>query len=280
MKPIKDQSIFITGSTDGIGKLAAWHLAKEGAHLLIHGRNKKKVSDVVHEIIEGTGNKDVEGFTADLSSLDEVRELAGEVLAKYDKLDVLINNAGVGFADERFSKDGYELRFVVNYLAPFLLTHLLLPALRNAAPSRIVNVSSAGQSAINFEDVMLEKNFDSNHAYAQSKLALIMFTIDLAERLKNENITVNSLHPGTYLDTNMVRRAGIAPMGKPETGSDAEIFLAVFPELERVTGKYFNGRFESRAHQQAYDENARKKLEELSLKLTGLLQEHRMNHAK
>ncbi|HMG67722.1 MAG TPA: SDR family NAD(P)-dependent oxidoreductase [Chitinophagaceae bacterium] len=272
MKPIENQTIFITGSTDGIGKLAALQLGKQGAHLLIHGRNEKKVSDVVEEIKERTGNKNVEGFTADLSLLDGVRKLAAKVMSKYDKLDVLINNAGVGFADERFSKDGYELRFAVNYLAPFLLTHLLLPALRNAAPSRIVNVSSAGQSAINFEDVMLEKTFDSNNAYTQSKLALIMFTIDLAERLKDENITVNSLHPGTYLDTNMVRRAGITPMGKPQTGSDAEVFLAVSPEMERVTGKYFNGRSESRAHAQAYDKNARKKLEEISLKLTGLLQ--------
>jgi len=270
MKPVKDQTIFITGATDGIGKLTALELAKQQAHLLIHGRDEKKVASVIDEIKNTTTNKNIEGFIADLSSLAEVRNLADEVLGKYDKLDVLINNAGAGTADKRYSKDGTELRLAVNYLAPFLLTHLLLPALQNAAPSRIVNVSSAGQSPVNFEDIMLEKNFNGGTAYTQSKLALIMFTIDLAEQLKNENITVNSLHPGTYLDTNMVRRSGVEPWGKPETGADAEVYLAVSPQLEGVTGKYFNVKSESKAHSQAYDANARKKLWELSMQLTGL----------
>ena len=273
MKPVDEQIILVTGSTDGVGKLTALQLAKENAYLLIHGRNEKKVGDVVNEIKQLTGNKNVEGFTADLSSLKEVRKLAREILEKFDRIDVLINNAGVDYADERLSKDGYELRFAVNYLAPFLLTHLLLPAIRKAAPSRIVNVSSAGQRALNFDDIMFEKDFDSVNAYSQSKLALIMFTFDLAEQLKNEKITVNTLHPGTYLDTNMVRHANIAPLGKPETGAHAEAFLATSPELENVTGKYFNVRTESRANAQAYDEKARKKLHELSLKLTGLFEE-------
>src|SRR6266496_2495682 len=166
MKPVNNQTIFVTGSTDGIGKLTALQLAKQQAHVLIHGRNEKKVASVV----------------------DEVRKLANEVLEKHDKIDVLINNAGAGTADQRYGKDGTELRMTVNYLAPFLLTHLLLPTLKNAAPSRIVNVSSAGQAPIDFNDVMLEKNFDGVQAYCQSKLALIMFTIDLAEQLRNENI--------------------------------------------------------------------------------------------
>jgi NAD(P)-dependent dehydrogenase (short-subunit alcohol dehydrogenase family) len=272
MKPVSEQTILVTGSTDGIGKLAAMELATQQANLLIHGRNSEKVSKVLEEIKKNTGNKNLEGFVADLAALDEVRKLADRVLAKHDGIDVLINNAGVGYADERFSKDGYELRFAVNYLSPFLLTHLLLPALKNAVPSRIVNVSSAGQSAINFNDVMLEKNFDSNRAYTQSKLALIMFTIDLAEQLKNENITVNSLHPGTYLDTNMVRRSGITPWGKPETGAEAEVFLALSPQVEHVTGKYFNVKAESKANAQAYDKDARKQLRELSLQLTGLVE--------
>jgi NAD(P)-dependent dehydrogenase (short-subunit alcohol dehydrogenase family) len=273
MKPIDDQTIFITGSTDGIGKLTALQLAKQRAHLLIHGRNKEKVSDVVDEIRHATGNEKVKGFTADFSSLTEVRKLAQEILAKHDHIDMLINNAGVGYADERLSKDGYELRFAVNYLAPFLFTHLLLPAIKKATPSRIVNVSSAGQRAINFDDVMFEKNFDSMNAYSQSKLALIMFTFDLAEQLKGEGITVNTLHPGTYLDTNMVRHAKITPLGKPETGADAEVFLATSPQLENITGKYFNVKAESKANAQAYDEKARKKLHELSLQLAGLFEE-------
>src|SRR4051812_12712284 len=270
MKPVNTQTIFITGSTDGIGKLTALQLAKQNAHVLIHGRNEEKVASVVDEIKNAAKNNNVEGFIADLSSLDEVRKLANEVLEKHNKIDVLINNAGAGTADKRYGKDGTELRFAVNYLAPFLLTHLLLPALKNAAPSRIVNVSSAGQAPIHFDDIMFEKNFNGMEAYCQSKLALIMFTIDLAEELKNGNITVNSLHPGTYLDTNMVRHSGITPWGKPETGADAEVFLAISPELENVTGKYFNVKKESRAIAQAYDAKARKKLWELSLQLTSL----------
>ncbi len=272
MKPINKQTILITGSTDGIGKLTALQFAQQQAHVLIHGRNKEKVDRIVKELKETTANKNIQGFTADLSSLDQVRQLANDVMKKHESIDVLINNAGVGSADPRYSKDGYELRFAVNYLAPFLLTQLLLPALRKAAPSRIVNVSSAGQSAVNFEDIMLEKKFSGSIAYTQSKLALIMFTIDLAEQLKNENITVNSLHPGTYLDTNMVHRSGIEPWGQPETGADAEVFLATSSKPENITGKYFDVKTEARANAQAYDVNARRKLRELSMQLTGLME--------
>ena len=267
---MKNQTILITGATDGIGKLTASSLADKGAQLLVHGRNKDKVSRVVAELKEAAGNNNIEGFVADFASLDEVRQLANKVLEKYNELDVLINNAGAGFADTRYSKDGYELRFAVNYLAPFLLTRLLLPALKKAAPSRIVNVSSAGQHPVDFDDIMMEKDFNPRLAYSQSKLALIMFTMDLAEELKPDNITANSLHPGTYLDTNMVRHAGIEPWGKAEDGADAEVFLAVSPQLKGVTGKYFDGKRESKALSQAYDEQVRKRLHERALELTGL----------
>ncbi|HSD62139.1 MAG TPA: SDR family oxidoreductase [Ignavibacteriaceae bacterium] len=262
--------ILITGSTDGIGKLTALKLAKRKNHVLVHGRDKEKTERVVKEIQKQSGNEKVEGFVSDFASLSEVRRLAEEVLNKYPLLDILINNAGAGYPDERYSKDGFELRFAVNYLAPFLLTNLLIPALKKAAPSRIVNVSSAGQHAIEFEDIMLEKNFSSVTAYSQSKLAIIMFTFDLAEKLKDENITVNSLHPGTYLDTNMVRRSGINPLGKAEMGADAEVFLATDKSLNGVTGKYFNSKSEAKAHHQAYDKEARKKLWNLGMDLTGL----------
>ncbi len=272
MKPIKDQTILITGSTDGIGKLAALKIARQKAHILIHGRSEAKVKRVVNEIREESGNTNVEGLTADFSSLAEVRRLGEEVVSKYKKLDVLINNAGVGFTDERYSKDGYELRFAVNYLAPFLFTQLVLPLLKNADGARIVNVSSLGQSPINFDDVMLEKNFDGVKAYRQSKLALIMFSIDLANQLREESITVNSLHPGTYLNTNMVRRANISPMGEAQVGADAEIYLAVSPELEGITGKYFNVMIEAKANAQAYDSKARKMLRQIAEKYTGTKQ--------
>ena len=254
-----------------MGKLTALELAKQQAHVLVHGRNKEKLARVVEELKNTSGNKNIEGVTADFASLAEVRQLAKKVLAQYSSLDVLINNAGVGYTAPRYSKDGYELRFAVNYLAPFLLTYRLLPALKKAAPARIVNVSSAGQHPLDFDDLMLEKNFDPTRAYSQSKLALIMFTIDLAEQLKGQNITVNSLHPGTYLNTNMVRRAGITPRGEPESGAAAVVFLAVSESVAGViTGKYFNVKTEAKANAQAYDQQARKRLWELSLQLTNL----------
>lgn len=265
--------ILITGATDGIGKLTAMQLAKQNAYVIIHGRSEQKVKDVIKELSEYTPKDKIEGLSYDLSSLREVRNMAEEVKNKFQKLDVLINNAGVGFADPRYSKDGYELRFAVNYLAPFLLTQLLLPLLKKSAPSRIVNVSSVGQYKLNFDDIMLEKNFDSFIAYRQSKLALILYTFELAERLKDEKITVNALHPGTLLDTNMVRNAGIAPWGEPETGADAEVYLALSEELNSVTGKYFNIKKESKPDSQAYDYEARKKLWEMSTALTKLNKE-------
>ncbi len=266
------QTILITGATDGVGKLTAIDLATQykNANILVHGRNKNKVDKIIGEIKLKSSNNNIEGYVADFSSLDEVRHLAKEILDKHDSINILINNAGAGFVAPHYGKDGTETRFAVNYLAPFLLTNLLLPAIKKASPSRIVNVSSAGQSAINFDDIMLERNFDGVTAYTQSKLALMMFTIDLAEQLKNENITVNALHPGTYLDTNMVHDANIKPLGTAQGGADAEIFLATSDAVKNVTGKYFNIRKEAKAHAQAYDANARKTLRDLSLKLTGL----------
>ena len=269
---MKRKVLLITGATDGIGRIAATELAarQPEATILIHGRNQAKLGKTVSEIQKLSGNSNIESFLADFSSLDEVRLLSREILSKHDSIDVLINNAGAGFAAPRSGKDGMETRLTVNYLAPFLLTHLLLPALIKAAPSRIVNVASAGQSPINFNDIMLENKFDGVTAYTQSKLALVMFTFDLAEQLKQEHILVNCLHPGTYLDTNMVREAGIDPQGTAESGADALVYLATSPDLENTSGKYFNIKKEARATAQAYDTDARKKLKAIGLKLTGL----------
>jgi len=263
------ETIFVTGATDGIGRLAAIDLAKQNgsATILIHGRNKIKLESVATEI--KAVNQQVETYLADLSSLDEVRQMAKEILAKHDTLNILINNAGAGFAAPRYGKDGTETRFAVNYLAPFLLTSLLLPAIIKGAPARIVNVSSAGQSPIHFDDIMREKDFDGVSAYAQSKLALIMFSMDLAEQLAKNDVTVNSLHPGTYLDTKMVNEAGISPRGTAQSGADAVVYLATDPALRTVSGKYFNVQTETKANAQAYDIDARKKLREIGLALTG-----------
>ena len=269
---MKRKVLFVTGATDGIGRIAATELAarQPEATILVHGRNQTKLGKTVSEIQKLSGNSNIESFLADFSSLDEVRLLSREILSKHDSIDVLINNAGAGFAAPRSGKDGMETRLTVNYLAPFLLTHLLLPALIKAAPSRIVNVASAGQSPINFDDIMLEKKFDGVTAYTQSKLALVMFTFDLAEQLKQEHILVNCLHPGTYLDTNMVREAGIDPQGTAESGADTLVYFATSSDLENISGKYFNIKKEARAIAQAYDADARKKLREIGLKLTGL----------
>ena len=264
------KTILITGATEGIGKLAATDLANQfkDASILIHGRNKEKLEKTSEQIKKHTGNGNIQTFLADFSSLEEVRKMSKEILAEHDSLDILINNAGAGFAAPRLGKDGTETRFTVNYLAPFLLTHLLLPAMQKTVSSRIVNVASAGQSPIHFDDIMMDKNFDGVTAYTRSKLAIIMFTFDLAENLKT--VTANCLHPGTYLDTGMVREAGIHPLGSAQSGADALVYLAISPELKNISGKYFNVKTEARANAQAYDVNARRKLEKIGLQLTGL----------
>ena len=267
---MKRKTLLITGATEGIGKLVATDLASQfkDANILIHGRNKEKLERTLGQIQEKTGNGNIQTYLADFFSLKEVRKMAKEILVDHESLDLLINNAGAGFAAPRFGKDGTETRFTVNYLAPFLLTHLLLPAIQKAVSSRIVNVASAGQSSIHFDDIMMDKNFNGVTAYTRSKLAIIMFTFDLAENLKT--VTANCLHPGTYLDTGMVRESGIQPLGTAQSGADALLYLAVSPELKNISGKYFNVKTEARANAQAYDLNARRKLEKFGLQLTEL----------
>jgi NAD(P)-dependent dehydrogenase (short-subunit alcohol dehydrogenase family) len=213
-------------------------------------------------------------YQADLASLTEVRRLADRVRADHKRLDIFINNAGIGSAGPRgqrqTSTDGHELRFAVNYLAGFLLTHLLLPTLRASAPARIVNVASAGQHPIDFEDVMLTRSYSGSRAYTQSKLAQVMMTFDLARELAGTGVTVNCLHPATYMDTTMVREAGTAPISTVEEGADAILNLAISPDLEGRTGLYFNRQRQARADAQAYDAAARRQLRALSVRLTGI----------
>jgi NAD(P)-dependent dehydrogenase (short-subunit alcohol dehydrogenase family) len=196
------------------------------------------------------------------------------VLADRRRLDVLVSSAGIGSQNEgpvrQTSKDGCELRFAVNYLAGFLLAHLLLPLLKASAPSRIVNVASLGQHPIDFDDLMITRGYSGSRAYAQSKLSQIMFTIDLAEELKGSGVTVNSLHPATYMNTTMVRAGGIAPMSTVEQGGDAILHLVSGDDVATKSGLFFNGMNEARAHPQAYDAAARGQLRTLSRELVGL----------
>jgi NAD(P)-dependent dehydrogenase (short-subunit alcohol dehydrogenase family) len=275
VKDLGDSTILITGATDGLGKALAVELARAGATVLVHGRDDDRGGATLREIREETGSDRSRWYRADLASLDEVRALAERVRTEHARLDVLVNNAGIGTveagdAQRLESRDGYELRFAVNYLAPFLLTRLLLPTLLDSTPSRVVNVSSAGQAPIDFDDVMLEHGYDGVRAYCQSKLALVMLTLDLADELAGQSVTANCLHPGTYMPTKMVIGAGISPLDSLESGVRATRRLIADAELDGVSGCYFDRLREARALPQAYDPEARRRLRELSEQLAGL----------
>jgi len=261
--------ILVTGATDGLGRRVAEKLAAPDVHLLVHGRDAGRGQAVVKSVAAAGGSATF--YQADFASLDSVRSFAKTIAAAHPQIDVLINNAGIALAKgpRQTSGEGYELAFAVNYLAPFLLTRLLLPCLGRARPSRIINVASAGQAPVDFSNVMLERGYEGMLAYRQSKLAQIMFTFDLAEELEGTKVTTATLHPSTYMDTAMVRNGGITPISSVDTGADAVIALIEKP-VEAISGRYFDVQRESRASGQAYDREARRKLRDLSMKLTGL----------
>ncbi len=265
---MRPKTILITGSTDGIGRQAAFVMAAKGNRVIVHGRNPQKCTDTVQWIREGTENKATEWICADLSSLNEIRGMAEEITQRFKRLDVLINNAGVFQRTRTLSRDGYELTFAVNHLAHFLLTGLLLNLLLSSSPARIVTVSSmAHASAIDFDDLQGEVSYSGYQAYAMSKLANILFTFELAERLKGKNIAVNCLHPGV-IDTKLLH-AGWGLGGAPvSVGADVLVYLATAPETESVTGKYFSDKQIQEPAAIAYDDGVRKKLWEISERLT------------
>ena len=256
----------MTGATDGLGRGLAHALVAQGHEVLVHGRSEERIAATLDEL----GSDRARGYRADLASLAEVRDLAEQVREREPRLDVLVNNAGIGASipggGERMeSADGHELRFAVNYLAGYLLTHELLGLLQRSAPARVVNVSSAGQMPIDFSDVMLERDYSGVRAYCQSKLAQILFTIDLAEQLGETGPTVTALHPATYMPTKIVP----SPVSTLEEGVEATLRLAVDPALEGVTGAYFDGTRATEADPQAYDAAARRRLRERSDELVG-----------
>jgi retinol dehydrogenase 12 len=266
---MKDKTILITGSTDGIGKQTALELAEMGATVLLHGRNSERADRVLNEIKKATGNDRIEAFIADLSSLKQVRNLAEQVLEKHDRLDVLINNAGVYETSHRISEDGFEMTFAVNHMAPFLLTLLLLDLLKNSAPCRIINVSSqVHASSVDFDNLQAEKHYSAYEAYSLSKLCNVLFTYELAERLKGKGITVNCLHPGV-IGTKLLK-AGWGMGGSPVTeGSKTSVYLATASELSTVTGKYFKDMKPTKSSQISYDAETGKRLWRISEQLTG-----------
>ena len=263
------RTVLVTGATDGLGRALAHELAESGATVLVHGRNPDRIAATVDELERAGGDGRVRAYRADFASLADVRAMAAEVVEAEARLDVLVNNAGIGHdvpgGETRLeSADGHELRFAVNYLAGFLLTEQLLDLLARAAPARVVNVSSAGQAPLDFDDLMLTRRYSGEQAYCQSKLAQIMQAIDLSERFEPGRLTANALHPATYMPTKIVP----SPISTLEQGVDATYRLIADPELAGVSGRYFNGRSEARADAQAYEPDARARLATISKELT------------
>ena len=261
--------ILVTGATSGLGHEVALRLAAGGAHVIAHGRDTTRGRALVEEIAKA-GKGSARFYAADFASNDEIRRLATMILRDYARLDVLVNNAGVGAApaERALTPQGVEYRLQVNYLAGVLLTRLLLPRLIASAPARIVNVSSRSASPSDFDDVMLANRFSPGRAYGQSKLAQVMFTFDLAAELEGKRVTVNALHPASRMPTGMVLRAGFTPQSTIDEGAKAVLHLVLDPDVG--SGQFFVGLSPGRAHAQAYDADARARLKRLSEELLGL----------
>jgi NAD(P)-dependent dehydrogenase (short-subunit alcohol dehydrogenase family) len=265
-------TIVITGATDGLGKALATALAgRQGVRLILHGRRPDRLEQLERELARQPA--EVATVRADLAEIAQVHELADEIAALTDHVTVLVNNAGVGSGEpdgttRRLTVDGNELRFAVNHLAAFCLTQRLLPLLDRGAPARIVNVASLGQSPIDFDDLTLERGYDGQRAYGQSKLAMITAGMTLAERLDPARITVNSLHPGTYMPTKMVMEAVGYSIDSLDTGVRSTLRLIEDPALAGTTGRFFDRAEETRAHPSAYEPQTRERLWTLTRQLT------------
>jgi NAD(P)-dependent dehydrogenase (short-subunit alcohol dehydrogenase family) len=260
----------VTGSTGGLGRELARRLAADGAHVIVHGRNQERGDELVAEIA-AAGKGSARFIAADLASFAEVRQLAATILEDYDRLDLLINNAGIWLEDEdgrQVSDDGHELTFQVNYLSGFLLTHMLLPLVKESAPARIIQVSSVAQRPVDFSNVMLEQNYSAGAAYGQSKLAQILFTVDLATELQGTGVLTAAVHPASMMNTDMVLERGARARSTVEEGTEAVMNAVRTPELE--SGTYFQGLQARQANAQAYDAEARARLRALSVELTGV----------
>lgn len=254
------KTILITGSTDGIGKLAAIKLAKEGHEIYLHGRNQEKLEKLIEEVKEVSNNKKINGFVADFSDLSAVQHLAQKVNKELSKIDVLINNAGVFKSKSRLNQDGLDLRFVVNYFAPYLLTKELVPLIQKGTKPRIINLSSAAQTSISSDALSGQAQISEQASYAQSKLALTIWSFRLAKELKD--IAVIAVNPGSLLNTNMVKEAYGRFWSSADKGATILYQLAVGEEHEGITGKYFDNDKGSygEAHNDAYSEELTEKL--------------------
>lgn len=269
---MSDRIIVITGATDGLGRALSGALAYDSATtLILHGRDHNRLEALAAELADAPAS--VHTVRADFAELAQVHGLADQITDVTDRVSVLVNNAGVGGGepdgnDRRLSGDGYELRFAVNHLAPFALTQRLLPLLDRGAPARVVNVASMGQAPIDFDDPFLEHDYSGTRAYRQSKLAMITTGLTLAGRLDPHRVTVNSLHPATYMPTKMVLEWVGHSVDSLETGLDATMRLINATELEGITGQFFDRTRATRAHADAYDPSVQQRLWNLSTTLT------------
>lgn len=265
--------MLITGATDGMGHRLAELAAEAGATVLLHGRDAAKLGKTEGRVRAKASGGGVRTYRADLSDLEEVRALGEELNAREPHLDVLVNNAVVGGGADtsrrEVSAQGHELRFAVNTLAPALLTRLLEPLLSAAAAARVVNVASMGQAPFDLDDLMFERGYEGVEAYCRSKLALIAHTFSAAARLRERGTTVNAIHPAHLMDTSIVRESGFAPAVGVDHGAEPTLRLVADPALEAVTGRYFDRFDDAEAHSQAYDTEARERLEERLADLLG-----------
>ncbi len=279
MSRMDGKQCLITGGTNGIGLIAARELAKQGASVVIVGRNPEKTVQTVESLRQVTGNPNISSLIGDMSSMADVRRVAREYAASHSRLDLLLNNAGAFFGKRLVTKDGYEMTFALNHLGYYTLTRDLMDLLKRSAPARVVNVSSELQSMgrVDFDDLMGEKRFSGHQAYNQSKLANILFTFELARRLQGTGVTATCVHPGVVAtnfgkeNPNGLMSFLLALAGPfmltPEKGADTLIWLASSPEVEGVTGKYFARRKERRVNRQALDAAACARLWEVSEQL-------------
>ena len=261
--PPPRKTILVTGSTDGIGRATARALARQGHRILLHGRDPAKGREVIREIGKEAGSASLDFVAADLSSMEGVRALASGVGDRVDRLDVLVNNAGVYNAKRTLTADGFETTFAVNLLAPFLLSRLLTPLLKEGAPARIVNVASSAHfdaEEIDWDNLQGEKEYDGWGAYARSKLGVVLMTYATARALDPGEITVNCLHPGVICTKLLHSAFPVYPCDPPEVGARTSVYLATSPRVEGITGKYFDGMREARSSSISHDRDVQERL--------------------